>query len=368
MKKQENNLNCEEIQEALNEMLLNQNNKKLNSLKHCSKCESDENLLQVNNQFDAALINTGRDKKGNVMPLGSGTDGYWEAGVGNTTGPISVKKWIPAFVAKDGAWTNSIYSNAEWISFYPNTHQVKSKEDVYFRIRFNLNSSIDSKQFFLKMKFFADNAVHDIYVNGIKQSTHQPTLLPQAPTSPYGYRGFDAGKEVEITLQNDWRSCINEIVVHVKTGSPKVGFLAQNTTNCYEADIPNYKPSIDIKWGDSACDCIESTDKEIMNITVCNRYSNLTFSNYSIGKIEVFHENGKLVETLPNGDPSVQLVPQGGICFGDIEPCSCVSREFILINNGAKAGSYRIKISGACYKVCIPYSNEDCFKFNICKD
>lgn len=105
-----------------------------------------------------------------------------------------------------------------------------------------------------------------------------------------------------------------------------------------------------------------------MTITVCNPFSNISFSNYSIGNIEVFHENGKKIKLLPNGNPSIEVIPKGAFCFGTIEPCSCVTREFVLINNGAKEGKYRFKVSGICYNVELHYDLDDCFEFTICKD
>lgn len=357
------------VKKELNDFYSELNEKKANKLNHCNKCEKeDPDVLHINSPYDAVLINTAQNNKGGFIPTGGGRDLNWEAGVGNTSGPSSVSKWIPAYVAKDSAWANSIYSNANWISYYVNTQQQKTKEDVYFRIQFNLNSSVDVSHFFLDMKFFADNAVHEIYINNKPQSIYSPTILPQNTSNPYGYRGFDAGKEVEIKLANDWQKCLNEIIVHVKTGNPKVGFLAQNASNCYEIEKPAYKPSLDIKWGDSDCDCIESNDTEKMTITVCNPFSNISFSNYSIGNIEVFHENGKKIKLLPNGNPSIEVIPKGAFCFGTIEPCSCVTREFVLINNGAKEGKYRFKVSGICYNVELHYDLDDCFEFTICKD
>ncbi len=140
------------------------------------------------------------------------------------------------------------------------------------------------------------------------------------------------------------------------------------TTGCETAEIPEFEPCVSIRWGDSECDCFESNDTEILCLTVCNCFSNITFKNLTIGCLEVCDADGNPVPTLPDGTPSVQLVPVGPHCFGDIEPCSCVSREFAIITCGAIAGTYQIKVRGICYDVCLHYSNEDCFNFTICKD
>lgn len=137
---------------------------------------------------------------------------------------------------------------------------------------------------------------------------------------------------------------------------------------CTEFDVSGIEPCISIKWGDSDCDCIESSDYEVMTVTVCNCFSNITFSNYKISMIEVVDEKGKPVALLPNGTPSVKLHPIGVFCFGDIEPCSCVTREFVLINEGAKSGAYKINLKGICYDILKSVHTEESFTFNICKD
>ena len=138
---------------------------------------------------------------------------------------------------------------------------------------------------------------------------------------------------------------------------------------CRKVKFPDLKPCISIKWGDSECDCIESSDYEVMTLTVCNCYQNVTFNNFKISMLEVLDSNGNPVPILPDGTPSVKLHPVGIYCFGNIAPCTCVSREFVLINEGAKAGKYKIVLKGICFDVIKAYAEkEDCFEFEICKD
>lgn len=339
---------------------------KFNALDKCTKCSiKHKNWPVINTPFDADLLNTGLNAAGGVTPSGTGTDAHWEAGTGTTSNlPVS---WTSAYVYRNSAWLSSPYSNANWISVYPDSDH-KGKKDVYFRNRFYLNSGVNPGQFVLDLNYYADNSIHEIYVNGVAQSTHYPGLLPQNSGTPYSHVGFKNGKEASIKLAHDWCPCENEIIIQVKSGSPKVGLLAQFGGKCHDAKIPKFLPEVKVKWGDSDCDCIESNDVETMCLTVCNRYSNITFKGLTIGMLQVCDENGNPVPLLPDGNPSVQLVPVGPYCFGDIPPCSCVSREFVLINKGAKAGKYKIKIQGICYDVCLNYANEDCFEFEICKD
>jgi len=138
---------------------------------------------------------------------------------------------------------------------------------------------------------------------------------------------------------------------------------------CKEIKLPEIKPCIEIKWGDSECDCLESSDYEVMTLTVCNCYKNIRFDNFIISMIEVVDENEKPVALLPNGTPSVKIHPVGVYCFGEIEPCSCVTREFVIINEGAKEGKYKLKLKGICFDISIPKrTEEECFEFVICKD
>ena len=97
-----------------------------------------------------------------------------------------------------------------------------------------------------------------------------------------------------------------------------------------------------------------------MTQTVCNCFSNIKFSDFKVSMIEVLNKDGKPVALLPNGSPSVKLLPIGIYCFGDIEPCSCVTREFILINEGAKEGKYQINLKGICYDIKNSIHTEQC--------
>jgi hypothetical protein len=141
--------------------------------------------------------------------------------------------------------------------------------------------------------------------------------------------------------------------------------------SCKTAEIPALAPCISIHWGDSDCDCAETDDLEVMHITVCNCYSNVTFSNFSISYIMVVDENGNEVPYLPDGTPSVQALPVGPYCFGNIGPCvdgvpTCKSRQFVFSARGAKAGKYMVYVGAVCYDVCFHYDTNVCFEITLC--
>ncbi|MEA3053021.1 MAG: hypothetical protein QOG72_1924 [Sphingomonadales bacterium] len=137
---------------------------------------------------------------------------------------------------------------------------------------------------------------------------------------------------------------------------------------CAPLDLPKIAPWTSIKWGDSQCDCIEGDDTEVMHLTVCNPYSNLTLSNLTIHQLVVVDANGNPPPLLPDGSPSVQLVPIGPYCFDDLAPCTCVTREFVLRLRGAVPGPYHILVKGICFDACFHGDEQDCFIFNVCKD
>lgn len=133
-------------------------------------------------------------------------------------------------------------------------------------------------------------------------------------------------------------------------------------------DIPRIEPWVTISWGDSKCDCIESDDTEIMYLTICNPYSNLTLSNVTVQQLLVTDSSGKAVPKLPNGNPCIQLVPLGPYFFDDIPPGSCVSRQFLLRLRGALGGKHRILLRGICFDACVHGDNDGSFTFEVCKD
>lgn len=137
---------------------------------------------------------------------------------------------------------------------------------------------------------------------------------------------------------------------------------------CRPLEIPPLRPRVSIRWGNSPCDCIEGDDTEIMHLTICNPYSNVTLSNLVVHQLTVVDANGKPVPKLPDGSPSIQLVPVGPYCFDDIAPCACVTREFVLRLRGAPGGPYRILLKGICFDACFHGDEEACFTFQVCKD
>lgn len=142
---------------------------------------------------------------------------------------------------------------------------------------------------------------------------------------------------------------------------------------CETAKVPDYEPCISVSWGESKCDCFETDDVETVCITVCNCYSNLVFSDFNIAAVFVTQADGSQVPLLPDGTPSVEIVPMGPICFGDIPACAddkpgCVSRQFTVRTRGAKAGKYQLRLAGVCYDLKFHKRTQDSFLLTLCAD
>ena len=144
--------------------------------------------------------------------------------------------------------------------------------------------------------------------------------------------------------------------------------------DCTEVKYPALKPCISVAWGDSNCDCMETDDVETLCVTVCNCYSNVTFNDLTIGKIRITDMFGNPVQALPDGTPSVQIIPSGPICFGEVGPCqgrnqpTCIARELVLYTRGAVGKNYLLSFEGVCFTVSHGYQAGECFIVKLCQD
>ncbi len=139
---------------------------------------------------------------------------------------------------------------------------------------------------------------------------------------------------------------------------------------CKHAPIDDIEPCMSLSWGDSDCDKIETSDSEVVCITACNCYDNITFKGLVVKAIIVVDTQGNPVATLPDGTPSVNIIPVGPICFGDVLPCSedgatCISRQVFLQTCGAIAGDYIVAIF-YCYEASFHGSATQGFKIELC--
>lgn len=126
---------------------------------------------------------------------------------------------------------------------------------------------------------------------------------------------------------------------------------------CEIVEEPKIEPCLRLRWGDGPNDHLETDDTEILCITVCNPYSNVTLKDFNL-QLVVTDLAGNPVPNQADGTPSVIIKPQFNVCYDDIPPCdpqkpnqNCISREFVMINRGAKPGKYRVLVV-YCFEAC----------------
>lgn len=143
------------------------------------------------------------------------------------------------------------------------------------------------------------------------------------------------------------------------------GMASVAAAPCSKAPLPVLEPTISLRWGDGISDKLETDDVEVLCITVCNPYNNVTFTDVVGFVTSILDSAGNVVPNLPDGTPSVRIKPSNFICFGDIRPCrgtnsNCVSRELVLINRGAKVDKYQVTVE-LCFTVSFDYSSKEVF-------
>jgi hypothetical protein len=114
-------------------------------------------------------------------------------------------------------WTATRPVNANWIS-YPHTctpgdpaeHYCQSADlEIYYKTSFNLTAADLNNCLTLEM--YADNCVHEVFVNG-------NSVYLSTETVPYYHMGYSSGAGVIVNNCNHWRTGSNEIIVHIKSG------------------------------------------------------------------------------------------------------------------------------------------------------
>jgi len=114
--------------------------------------------------------------------------------------------------------------------------------------------------------------------------------------------------------------------------------------------IPEIQPCFEIYCRGKLCDRIKTPAAEILCITARNPYTNMTLKHLRIIRFVVTDAEGNPVPTLPDGTPTVAIIPSAGIYFGDLPPStptvtSAVTREVTLRSRRAKKGIYLFDLS-----------------------
>jgi hypothetical protein len=218
--------------------------------------------LNPDGTFDGNIFNTGYNGSGGQQDP-SLNDLVWEvselitAATPTESDPSKVTTWSPADVVlnEPGPWVDNPFGTADWISYRAaeagqteTTHT--GPKDVYFRYRFDL-TGFDPAAFALQLDFYADNDVFEIYVNGVAQSTNAnlneatKNAITSNNGNPYPALGYIAGAQLSAELTENWVDGANEIIVHVKSGAPRIGFLA-------DFDVTKIEPILDLDGDNSS--------------------------------------------------------------------------------------------------------------------
>ena len=179
--------------------------------------------------------------------------------------------------------------------------------------------------------------------------------LPPEPMRSPLQKALRAARDASICEQFD--DLINEFLrrsCSQKQFEEKTGSCDDR---CRTVDEPKIEPCLRLRWGDGPTDQLETEDTEILCVTVCNPYSNVTLKDFTLHLI-VTDADGTTVAPQADGTPSVMIKPTFMLCFDDIPPCdpqrpleSCVSREVVFISRGAVPGKYHVFVV-YCFEAC----------------
>ncbi|WMT92879.1 DUF6923 family protein [Pelagibacterium sp. H642] len=177
-----------------------------------------------------SYFNTAFDGAGGMKT--SGFDNYWQVALTPTPvsgPPPSGLTWGGASVVSNppAVYMTSPFGNANWISNSSTaTHPTAVNYDIFYRYQFNLDSAVDPTSLDLDMTFYSDNAVYEVWVNGVAQGVRSN----YGASDPYFYAGFNAAGGADGSLSGAWRTGLNEIIVHIKSGPGAQAFMAQINT------------------------------------------------------------------------------------------------------------------------------------------
>jgi len=171
------------------------------------------------------FLNTAYD--GNGGRLTSGTDSHWGVAMtsSNVTGQPPPNLNYTAATVYTGTFLQAPVGPAGWITHNAGGGHVGSV-DVFYRYQFNLDGAVDPRNLALNMRFNADNAVYEVWVNGVAQGIRSGF----GSGDPYQYIGFDLANPASGTMQGAWQTGLNTIIVHVKSSPGTEAFLAYITT------------------------------------------------------------------------------------------------------------------------------------------
>ena len=130
---------------------------------------------------------------------------------------ISAAAWSPLTVHWSSPWSTSPFNNANWVSPM-GFNGATSQRWGYYRFQFNLDPAVNPTDLSVQLSYLVDDALTEIYVNGVAQSTHAPVV-----TTAWTF----STPRISRTLEQDWTNGLNEIVFQVQDFGWVTGLLVQ---------------------------------------------------------------------------------------------------------------------------------------------
>ena len=113
-------------------------------------------------------------------------------------------------------------------------------------------------------------------------------------------------------------------------------FMESCSSNAIAEKI-DFEPCFSFHWGDGINDQIEEHDTEVFYLTVCNPFKDVKYNGLRITKVSLTPDIHPLEK--------IQIVPDRFINIDCLEPCSCQTREFAMINRANDtAGNYTLNV------------------------
>jgi hypothetical protein len=110
-----------------------------------------------------------------------------------------------------------------------------------------------------------------------------------------------------------------------------------NCTTTIIAAPENLEPCFYLHYNNNN---IPSTSAQKIYITVCNPFADIQFNSLQLTKITLVPQN-------PAHD-NIYITPDGLVFLDCLQPCSCKSREFALINENTEIVDYKLEVE-YCY-------------------
>jgi hypothetical protein len=231
-----------------------------------------------------------------------------------------------------------------------------------------------------------DENAHFIWYDSGKDTRAKYPTLPYVPFVGYNHDEFlifrfpvqelfkeecyDCDQECECNDDCNCSVCATEITKQqevLKTEALKKTFVINGKENnskrcktpyssktCSTLDLPKLEPCFYLHWGDGKKDQMETHDDEVMYITACNPYGNLSFKGLTITSISII----PTPTVGSDGNKTIQIIPDRLICLGDLCGCTCTSQALSLLIRSAKPQNYEIHVEYCIDQIVINQDNK----------